>query len=158
MPSRFKVKIKRIPTKSIDKIKELKKLKKADYKVLVGLPVDSNPYPDGTSGILVGATHEFGSVSAGIPERSFLRSTVHENRREYLAIIRKIAIKIIEGAFTSEKALNLLGTKVAEDVKQKIVDLTSPPNTEGTIASKGSSNPLIDTGHLRQSITYEVTK
>ena len=32
------------------------------------------------------------------------------------------------------------------------------PNSPLTIAQKGSAMPLIDTGKLRQSITYEVEK
>lgn len=122
----------------------------------MGLPANSNAYPDGTSVILVGATHEFGSESRQIPERSFLRSTIHENRRVYKLFIRALSKKLIKGEITADKALGLLGLKVSSDVKQKIVSLKSPPNAESTIKAKKSSNPLVDTAHLVQSITYEV--
>ena len=136
----------------------MKKITNSESKVRVGLPKNSNPYPDGTSVIMVGAVHEFGSDARNIPERSFLRSTVHQNRNEYKAFIRSLASAIIKGKLTADKALKILGLKVASDVQQKIVEIKHPPNTKVTIASKKSSNPLIDTGHLRQSITYEVGK
>ena len=49
-----------------------------------------------------------------------------------------------------------LGEKVVADVQRKIVALKDPPNAPSTIAKKGSANPLIDTGRLRQSIDFEV--
>lgn len=156
MASRFRGKIKKRPTKVKKRANDLKKIAKSPTSVLVGLPSGSNAYPDGTSVILVGATHEFGSESNNIPERSFLRSTVHNNRRKYKALIKKLAIKIVNGSMNAKVALNLLGTQVASDVRDTITDIKIPPNKAGTIASKGSSNPLIDTGHLRQSITYEI--
>ena len=51
-----------------------------------------------------------------------------------------------------------LGLKAAVDVQEKVLDVKQPPNAPRTIARKGSANPLIDTGHLRQSITHEVIK
>ena len=37
-----------------------------------------------------------------------------------------------------------------------LTDLKTPPLAESTIRRKGSSNPLIDTGQLRSSITWQV--
>jgi hypothetical protein len=41
-------------------------------------------------------------------------------------------------------------------IKQRIANGIAPPNSPYTIARKGSSKPLIDTGQLRNSITYQV--
>ena len=116
--------------------------------VKVGLPQGSNDYPDGTSVIMVGAVHEFGS--SRVPERSFLRSTVIEKKRDYKALFRKLTFKIIKGDIDARTALGLIGLAVQTDVQDKITDIDSPP----LVYREG--NPLVDTGHLRQSITFEV--
>jgi hypothetical protein len=49
-----------------------------------------------------------------------------------------------------------MGQLAEGHVKQEITDLRTPPNAESTIRAKGSDNPLIDTGALRQSIRYVI--
>jgi len=151
-----KVRIIKNPTKAIKRIEKIAKSMSGPSTVKVGLPKGSNNYPDGTSVIMVGSVHEFGSPSRGIPQRSFLRSTVTENRRAYKELFKKIAKSITDGKINTKQGLSLIGLQVEADVKQKIVDIKKPANTESTISGKGSSNPLIDTGHLRQSIIHKV--
>lgn len=143
-----RVKIQRSPTSVAAELDKINSRFKGKPVVKVGLPSQSNPYPDGTSVIMVGVTHEFGL--GNVPERSFLRSTVFENRREYLKFLKKLAVKIIDGKISTEKALGLLGLKVQNDVQAKITDIDTPP----LVSREG--NPLILSGHLRRSITYIV--
>lgn len=131
---------------------------KGASRVKVGLPSGAADYPDGTSVIRVGATHEFGDDQAGIPERPWMRSTMTSKRKEHRKLIETLIRRVARGELTREAALELLGTKVASDMRERIVDLDSPPNSPATIAAKGSSNPLVDTGHLRQQVTHEVVK
>ncbi len=91
-----------------------------------------------------------------IPERSFIRSTLRENKKKILDFKVKLAAKILKGEMSTEKALGLIGQFVADLIKRKIVSLRSPPNKAATIRKKKSSNPLIDTGQLKNSITYKV--
>lgn len=104
----------------------------------------------------IGYINEFGG--GNVPERSFMRSTIKEKRKDITALQKKLLIKIRKDELKSEDALGLLGEFIADLMKQKIVSLKTPPNAEETIKKKGSSNPLIDTGQLRNSITYKVTK
>jgi hypothetical protein len=120
---------------------------------LVGLPKDAQNYPDGTSVLMVGATHEFGSDEANIPERSFLRSTLRENRQKYFQRMKKIAKDFAQGQ-DIKIGLNRLGAITVSDVQLKIIDIKEPPNAQATIDAKGSSNPLVDTSHLGGAITY----
>ncbi len=147
-----KIKIKSLPSKAIKAIEKIAKSMKGSDSVKVGLPKGSNAYPDGTSVIMVGTVHEFGSPSRGIPERSFLRSTLQEHRRTYRSLFKKLSKQIIDGKTTKEKALNILGLQVQGDVIAKISDGISPAlkSRQGT--------PLNDTGHLKQSITFQVGK
>ncbi len=93
-----------------------------------------------------------------IPERSFIRSTLHEQRDEIIALKKKLLGQILDGKMNTEKALGILGAFLADKIKLKIVAIKDPPNKASTIRKKGTSNPLIETGQLRNSITYEVNK
>jgi len=141
--------------KSIDDAtKELDKLNDrmaAPHNVRVGLPKDSNAYPDGTSVILVGTVQEFGSEKKGIPSRSFLRKTIAIKRREYKQLFVKLSKAMVKGDADMTKALGTIGLSVQADVQRRISAGIPPKlkSREGT--------PLIDTGHLRRSITFEIT-
>lgn len=97
--------------------------------------------------------NEFGTVD--IPARPFLRSTFDEKNKAWTQFTQRL-LNLMPAGTTPEMILDLLGQKAVADVQQKIVDLREPPNAPSTIAQKGSSNPLIDTGRLRQSVSYEV--
>lgn len=86
-----------------------------------------------------------------IPPRSFLRSTVNEKRRAYAALLRAATDRILDGADIETEA-NLIIQRVVRDVRRKIVALKIPINAPSTVRRKGSSNPLVDTGRLLQSI------
>ena len=100
--------------------------------------------------IMVGTVHEFGSPARNIPQRSYLRSTVESNKRSYKDMFKKLSIRIIKGQITKKEALGLVGLQVQTDVRQKITDIKEPD------LKSREGNPLVDTGHLRQSITFEV--
>lgn len=145
-----KTKVIKSPKKAAKELEKLAKSLRGPDLVKVGLPKGSNDYPDGTSVIMVGTVHEFGSPSKNIPQRSFLRSTVESNKRPYKDMFKKLSIRIIKGKITKKQALGLIGLQVQTDVREKITDIKEPElkHREG--------NPLVDTGHLRQSITFEV--
>lgn len=103
----------------------------------------------------IALVHEFGSPAAGIPERSFLRSTIDAHRARYTAAIKKIAAQVLKGKDTYT-AMNLLGMSAAADVKRTIQQGVAPPLQPETIARKGSSKPLIDTGQLITSVTWRL--
>lgn len=131
-----------------DKLEEFKSLPSVDVGVKDGVS-----YPDGTSVEVVGFVNEYGSEARGIPERSFIRSTMIENTDKYQGILRKIANKVIEDPnYNPYVSMGQLGLIAESDIKSKITDLKDPPNAESTIKRKKSDNPLLDTGLLRRSI------
>lgn len=94
-----------------------------------------------------------------IPERSFMRSTIKEKKAELVRLQVRLWKKIINGVMGEEKGLGLLGEFLADKIKRKIVAIKEPPNAPATLRKKAPrSNPLIDTGQLKNSITYEVNK
>ncbi|QXF35240.1 hypothetical protein CE143_20230 [Photorhabdus luminescens] len=91
-----------------------------------------------------------------IPERSFLRSTFNEKKGDYAKDLTKGIQSELLNDGDLVKAFEKLGEKVVGDVKAKILSGVEPALSPKTIRRKGSSKPLIDTGQLLQSITYEV--
>lgn len=95
--------------------------------------------------------HEFG---LGVPERSWLRDWVDQNQAMIRNDLRRAASRIIEGKLTIQQASDLLGSKYVAAIQTRIANGIAPPNAPSTIAKKGSSTPLIDTGQFRSAITY----
>jgi len=131
------------------------------YEVTVGVHGKDATTYEGNTGeplttAMVAFFNEFGTEST--PERSFLRSTMIEKEPDYIKLDERLINLIIDGKLDALKANEVLGQQAKKDVQQKIVDIKEPPNSEKTIAAKGSSNPLIDTGQMRQSIDYVVNK
>ena len=111
--------------------------------------------PGGPTLAQIAATNEFGSEDGRVPERSFLRATIDVNRPGYVREIELVAAQAVDGIQPLPKGIGLLGARVEGDVKAHMTDLRDPPNAPATIAAKGSSNPLIDTGRLRGAIRHE---
>lgn len=119
----------------------------------------SAPHEGGLTNAQLGTIHEFGAPGAGIPERSFLRSTVENNRTAYADLIAKGLDRVVRGALSVEQLLGLIGARVVADVKKTIRGHIAPPLKTATIRRKGSSTPLIGrTGQLINSITWQVKR
>ena len=52
--------------------------------------------------------------------------------------------------------LNKLGILAQGDIQAEITSLMTPALSPRTIRAKGSSKPLIDTGAMRQAVTWMV--
>jgi hypothetical protein len=125
--------------------------------VKVGFPKESQESKavdtKGISAVYKASIHNFG---LGVPKRPFMNLAFAKNKKAYQKIILK--------NFKNIKDLNMiefsnkLGVKAQGDVQREIVSLRSPANSDLTVKIKGSSNPLIDTGHMLQSVTYQVIK
>jgi len=113
---------------------------------------------------MIAGVHEFGITirkekgSIVIPERSFLRSTFDDKNKEWFKFMKKQLEHVLQGRMDARTLCERLGAKMVGDIQEKLTDLNSPPNAPSTIAQKGSSNPLIDSGGLRQRITYKVVR
>lgn len=135
------------------KITELKGL-----SVVVGVTAKSNARSDELTNADLAMIHEFGSPVHNIPERSFLRKPLINNA-ETVASLAKTAIgKFIAGEISLEAALGYVGEEAKGISKEAVTNGISPALKPATIKRKKSSKPLIDTGQLLNSITYEVRK
>ena len=107
-------------------------------------------YPNGTFVAQVARYNEFGTLN--IPMRPFFRNAINKNIKKWYATLQNA---ITQNA-TPSKALSIVGEVARADIIQSITDLRTPPNAESTIKQKKSTNPLIDTGLMRRSVTYKV--
>lgn len=88
----------------------------------------------------------------GVPARPFFTNIVDTQENEYYDVFKKY----IDENYPVGDALGLVGMKIKQDIQKEIIDLKEPPNSPATIARKKSSNPLVDTGHMGDSVTYKV--
>lgn len=122
-----------------------------DKFVTVGIHEDKNARKGKFTNAQVGAANHFGT--SRIPARPWLDVGVEQGSRKYIQIIES-AVKSNESL---DMALERVGVVAAGEVQLYIRQLQDPPNAESTIKKKKSANPLIDTGQMRQSVSYKVT-
>lgn len=134
----------------------MKEIAESKAHVKAGVLGNAKKRPSGDlSNVELAIVQEFGT--SRIPARSFIASPFRKNRGQYKDLLKVLlAKKVFKGEAGYGKALALIGQKMAADMKAAIVEGIPPPNAPSTIAAKGSSTPLIDTGALKNSITYAV--
>lgn len=131
--------------------KELEQL--AKMEVQVGFQADSGSYENGATLAEVAAYNELGTSST--PARPFMRKSFENHEKELQNACDQVNKTLAKGG-TTQQALDELGAFVKGLVQEEIVSGDFAPNAESTIAKKGSEQPLIDTGFMRQSVNYQV--
>lgn len=101
------------------------------------------------------STHQSAGRTIVIPERSFLRSTFDEKEDEIEKKARAVVNAVIKGVAAGD-ALNKTGQYIEGAIKRKIRNGPFVPNSPATIKKKRSSRPLINTGHMIQSVRYDI--
>lgn len=139
--------------------RELDKLRGGKF-VTVGIHEDAGTHDGGISNAQLGALLNYGNETntlygnpAPIPPRPWLVPGVQSGTQD---ITDTIASGIEQG-LPSDQILEQVGAFAVGAVQQYMTDLQTPPNAPYTVEQKGSSNPLIDTGALRASVTYKIT-
>lgn len=138
------------------RLDEIRRRVQRNSGVYVGLPKGAGSYEDGTPIAVIGAVQEFGSADGHIPERSFLRVPLAANTQLFRQIFKELMPQVLGGQMTMFQLMESVGARAAAVSQEAISAGIAPPNAPSTIARKGSSTPLVDTGFLRQNITYVV--
>lgn len=99
----------------------------------------------------IAAAHEFG---LGVPERTWLRGWFDANQAEIKEDLRKVSRGVISGRFTQDAGLEILGVKYAGQIQARMATSIPPPLAPATVARKGSSVSLIDTGQMRSAVSF----
>lgn len=129
-------------------------------QVTVGVPEGAMHRSNGESISMALLAHiqNSGSVSRGIPARPFLIPALQHNQDKYIKYLKSQTVSLILGKVALSRVLNMLGQMAEADVKKYFTGGHFAPLSASTIKAKGSSRPLIDTGQLRQSITYKIER
>ena len=138
------------------RLRQIRESFEKNRSVLVGVPAGTGSYEDGAPIAVIAAVQEFGSADGVVPERSFLRVPLRQNVEDFRAIWRALIPKVVRGELTMHQMMSQIGAKAAGVSQEAIESGIDPANAPSTVARKGSSKPLIDSGALRQSITYIV--
>lgn len=94
--------------------------------------------------------------SVHIPERPAFREAATELAGKPAQMFIRGQLSQATTAAATTQALERIGLYAQSVVRRHLVDLKDPPNAAVTVLRKGSTNPLVDTGQLVRSISYEV--
>jgi|AntRauTorckE6833_2_1112554.scaffolds.fasta_scaffold57408_1 hypothetical protein len=93
-----------------------------------------------------------------IPERAFMRGAFDKRKNKMQKQAEKILNDVLMMKTPAKAAMNSLGQIIVTQVQEYMTNLRTPPNAEATQKAKGSSNPLINSGKLRDSIDYKIRR
>ena len=124
-------------------LKELQKL--SEKQVRVGLKRGKK-----------GKRHNGTSSQTDLVDIALYNVQVHEEEIREAAVSE--AAKVLRGNEKAQQAFREIGTDVQKKVQKRIDEGQFVPNSPSTIKRKGHDHPLIDTGTMRDSISYTVCK
>lgn len=139
-----------------------KLLKSYDNKevLAVGYPASETggiAYPDGTPVTLVAAVNNYGSQSMGIPARPFMQEgAVAALAGDAGKVAAELVPLLNKGKITVAQILKEMGPFAEASFKGVFTGVAWTPNADYTVFRKGSAQPLIDTGLLRNTLTHVV--
>ncbi|KPA87292.1 hypothetical protein PF66_06202 [Pseudomonas asplenii] len=88
-----------------------------------------------------------------IAARPFFRNMIAEKSPKWGDDFGKI---LKANDYDAEASLALMGERIKGQLQKSIIDLKDPPNRPSTLKQKAGTNPLVDTGHMLDSVDYEV--
>ena len=91
-----------------------------------------------------------------IPSRPFLAQTVQMHEEEIKEMAATEVSQALLGEKDSQQAFEVIGEDVRKKVQNRIDEGQFVPNAPSTIRRKGHDHPLIDTGTMRDSISYTI--
>ena len=91
-----------------------------------------------------------------IPSRPFLAQTVQMHEEEIKEMAATEVSQALLGEKDSQQAFEVIGEDVRKKVQNRIDEGQFVPNAPATIRRKGHDHPLIDTGTMRDSISYTI--
>ncbi len=132
-------------------------------EVVVGITMESNSGRGSVNNAELLYLHECGVPSKNIPPRPVLKPALNQPdvKMKIEKLMRDAALEaLVKGSpENAEKNFHKAGMIGRDACKKWISDGGHlAPNAPATIARKGSSKPLIDTGSMLGSITYAVRR
>lgn len=95
--------------------------------------------------------NEFGTSRS--PARPFFRNMIAAKSNEWGPAL---ALALRRNNYDTRLSLNQIGSGIAGQLRESIIETNEPPNAESTIRKKGFSKTLVDSGHMLQSVDFEI--
>ena len=114
---------------------------------------EGSTYPDGTSTPMVAAIQNYGAPAAGIPPRPFFSNVVARGRKQWA---EKVRMLLKSADYDTARTLTLMGEGIKGEIQKEINSGSFTPLLPATVRRKGFDKPLIDTGHMLNSVDFEV--
>lgn len=127
----------------------LKKYSEMNASVRVGV-LENATYPDGTPVAMVVFWNEYGTKTS--PVRAFFRTTVSDQKKNWVLSVQNLMKMHDE----PKKVMGLIGEHMRGQIVQSINTWTDPENSKYTQRIKGFNKPLVWSGQLMRSISFEV--
>lgn len=127
--------------------------------------LENASYPDGTPVALVAGANEFGDPGRNRPPRPFFRNMITDRSQMWP---RELGSILQASGFDAARSLGLMGERIKGQLQESIRSFAEPPLAESTIKAKsrgrvdehpagyGPEKPLIRTGHMLNSVDYDV--
>lgn len=91
-----------------------------------------------------------------VPRRDFMTPSSKKWMKFFSESLNQVRRELLSNKINPDKFLKAMGQKGSDIISQEIIALDTPPNSPYTIAKKGSSNPLVDTGDMARSTTWQI--
>ncbi|UED81077.1 hypothetical protein FH508_0004085 [Lysinibacillus sp. CD3-6] len=91
-----------------------------------------------------------------IPERSFMRTGADLHQADVQRKAEQLIDKVIAGNLSVETFFEQLANELKGKIQEHAIDLNNPVNHPFTVSSKGSSNPLVDSGGLINKMEVDI--
>lgn len=128
-----------------------RKLSNGASQVRVGF-LSRARYPNGTPVAMIAAIHNWGAPRAGIPPRPFFSNMIADKSPEWPGAMGAL---LVANGYDASLTLRQTGENVARQLRQSIQDTNEPPLAEATIQRKGFDKPLVESGHMFNSVDFE---
>ena len=118
---------------------------------------EGDAYPPDRGGLELAKNaliQEFGSSVNNIPSRPFMRNAVDKDEAKWARALQDG----MEKELSLRQCMKQVGVEMQNSIADSIDEMQDPPNAPATIRKKGSNHPLINTGLLKNSVSYEVIK
>lgn len=136
----------------------------SNLELLVGVPKENDARKEeGMNNATLAYIHDNGSPANNIPARPFMKPGIQAVRGKLNDKLKLAAKNAMTSAESADRQLHVAGLIAQSSIRNTINEGIAPALQDSTIAARKrrgrtGTKPLIDTGQLRNSITYVVRR
>lgn len=107
---------------------------------------------------MIAGIHEYGSLKAGIPARSFIGAGKKKAQTPISRVVKEGVVELVTGNLETDDLLRKIGDVGKDRVLKNFDKMRTPPLSPLYARRKGNKKILRDEEQLRESITAMVVK